>query len=463
MRKLSESIWSDIQDRSTGKTVRKEDEVNHLDREGLYDYLTYHYVRTNRFVGISTSAGFNTIDVPIIIKGGTYPVHFDFDTNEVSVQYVTLCLVNKLFSKASENFLLKIDPNDPPLKCFISPKDGSEVTNQFFIDVIDFFINNISDSEGRAIKRRVNESIWSDIQDRSSGKTVRKEDDDINSLDRDDLYDYLTSHYKNTNSSTPISNFSRFNIINVPVIFKSTVFSVHFDFNTNEVYTHCLALHTIKGLFIKMAEKFSLKDVSGDNKEIISPKDGSDVTNRFFIDVIDFIIDNIPNPNERGVKKIVNESIWSDIQDRSSGDVVRKEDDVNLLDRDGFYKYIMEHYKTATEDVTGPYAIINSKNADYINIPILENDNILFRVMIWHFDKDERYITIPAKKPFWGSDLFVKIRDTFKLQANTDNLNPLFKMFPKDDKKVDNKFFLEVIDFIIDNAEEPFEPLLTRI
>ena len=28
MRKLSESIWSDIQDRSMGKTVRKEDEMN---------------------------------------------------------------------------------------------------------------------------------------------------------------------------------------------------------------------------------------------------------------------------------------------------------------------------------------------------------------------------------------------------------------------------------------------------
>ena len=30
MRKLSESIWSDIQDRSMGKTVRKEDDINHL-------------------------------------------------------------------------------------------------------------------------------------------------------------------------------------------------------------------------------------------------------------------------------------------------------------------------------------------------------------------------------------------------------------------------------------------------
>ena len=31
----------------------------------------------------------------------------------------------------------------------------------------------------------------------------------------------------------------------------------------------------------------------------------------------------------------ITESIWSDMQDRSAGETVRKEDDINLLDRDG--------------------------------------------------------------------------------------------------------------------------------
>ena len=160
----------------------------------------------------------------------------------------------------------------------------------------------------------------------------------------------------------------------------------------------------------------------------------------------------------------LSESIWSDIQDRSSGDTIRKEDDINLLDRDGFYNYIMEHYKTTTEDVTGPYSIINSENADYISIPILEYQAaILYSVNMWHFNTDEKYITIPTGNLFEGSDLFVKIRDTFKLRPNEYKFNHLFKLLPKDNKKVDNKFFLEVIDFIIDNTKEPFEPLLIRI
>ena len=35
MKKLSESIWSDMQDRSAGETVRKEDDISHLVNEEL--------------------------------------------------------------------------------------------------------------------------------------------------------------------------------------------------------------------------------------------------------------------------------------------------------------------------------------------------------------------------------------------------------------------------------------------
>ena len=44
------------------------------------------------------------------------------------------------------------------------------------------------------------------------------------------------------------------------------------------------------------------------------------------------------------LSKII-ESIWSDMQDRSAGDTIRKEDDVNLLDRDGLFDYIYDLYK----------------------------------------------------------------------------------------------------------------------
>ena len=40
----------------------------------------------------------------------------------------------------------------------------------------------------------------------------------------------------------------------------------------------------------------------------------------------------------------ITESIWSDMQDRSTGDVVRKEDDINLLDETGLLNYMKKVY-----------------------------------------------------------------------------------------------------------------------
>ena len=40
MKKLSESIWSDMQDRSAGETVRKEDDIDNLDYVEFFTYLT---------------------------------------------------------------------------------------------------------------------------------------------------------------------------------------------------------------------------------------------------------------------------------------------------------------------------------------------------------------------------------------------------------------------------------------
>ena len=182
MRKLSESIWSDIQDRSSGETVRKEDDINLLDRDGLYDYLIHHYKNTNSFDPIYNSDAFDTIKVPFLIQGGSDGVYLNFKENEVYIPYASPYKVKGLFSKLADEFSLKSDSNTRPTWYIISPKDGSEVTNTFFIYVIDFLIDNIPDSFEKGVKKIVNESIWSDIQDRSAGDTIRKEDEIVSNI-----------------------------------------------------------------------------------------------------------------------------------------------------------------------------------------------------------------------------------------------------------------------------------------
>ena len=39
MKRLSESIWSDIHKRSNGSEIRKEDDIEHLDRDEMLDYI----------------------------------------------------------------------------------------------------------------------------------------------------------------------------------------------------------------------------------------------------------------------------------------------------------------------------------------------------------------------------------------------------------------------------------------
>ena len=43
MKKLNESIWGKILDRGAGETVRKEDDISHLDYVEFFTYLTEHY------------------------------------------------------------------------------------------------------------------------------------------------------------------------------------------------------------------------------------------------------------------------------------------------------------------------------------------------------------------------------------------------------------------------------------
>ena len=45
----------------------------------------------------------------------------------------------------------------------------------------------------------------------------------------------------------------------------------------------------------------------------------------------------------------MNESIWSDMQERGTGDLVKKEDDINLLDMNEFFDYLKKNYGNKLE------------------------------------------------------------------------------------------------------------------
>ena len=291
---VGESAWGEMRHRSSGQQIRREDDINLLDRDGLYDYLTSHYKNTNSFEPIYNSDAFDTISVPFLIQGGSDSVYLSFEENEVSIPYASPYKVKGLFSKLANEFSLK---GDSKTGYIISPKDGSEVTNKFFIYVIDFLIDNIPDSFEKGVKKIIEESAWGEMRKRSAGKQIRKEDD-INLLDCGGLKDYLKEHYKPLNAYAVITSVA--DIISVPIIREHTNSCIMFGCKTKTIKMTNDIPDIVRGLLRVMENNFSIKTFEGEDGTgeykvyTISPKDGSEVTNKFFIEVIDFLLYHIP-------------------------------------------------------------------------------------------------------------------------------------------------------------------------
>ena len=312
-------------------------------------------------------------------------------------------------------------------------------------------------------KTYIGESVWGDIRKQGLGKDVKAEDD-VNTLDREGLLDYLNTIYKNLNSFAKIKEHPTFNTISVPVLIKGSSYRVYYDFNTNEVFVEYGMPYLIPGFFTKLSDQYKLKSYiiqPGSGRYIISPKDGGEVNNKFFIDVIDFIINNIPDSFERGVERIIKESVWGDIRKQGLGIETKEEDSFDFLDRDEFYDYLKNNYKE-----TSTYEILNWKPALSIYIPIckpMESPRKYFDLTYqYHISKPEKYLSI-APKVVKESGLYKKLKEKYCLKAVSDGksvLRYLIKPYDSDNDDVSNTFVIDVLNYIIDT---PFGGIIKLI
>jgi hypothetical protein len=185
------------------------------------------------------------------------------------------------------------------------------------------------------------------------------------------------------------------------------------------------------------------------------------VTNKFFIEVLDFILDRIDAPLEQQIEKISNikESIWSDIQDRSTGETIRKEDDIDNLDFYEFVEYLKNTYEN--DDTTGFFKIglFPTMGTDVINvsIPIEKKDNYTEQrngnrmLTIGYNKRTNEFVNIrPNKYVFYlyPRELNKVFGDKFEI----DHTN--FELKPKDGV-ITNSVCVEVIDKLLDIVERP--------
>ena len=282
MKKLSrivESTWGDIARRAEGEQIRKEDDINHLDSEDLYEYLKKIYKEFDSFQSIKLHPTMNTISVPIFVQGfKPYRVFFEFDNEEIFIEYTMPYAITGFFSKLRGKFhLQQYDTKQGmPAKFYIFPKDGSDITNRFFIEVIDFLLDCIPNSDDKCIERVVNESTWGDIARRAEGEQIRKEDD-VNLLDYDAFGEYIRSIYIPKNDRCKILPTS---VLRVPVVFELDFMATCIEYreDVNEIWIpYLLFKDHWKGLFKKLNKNFLMQVNSNKKPEryIISPKDGS--------------------------------------------------------------------------------------------------------------------------------------------------------------------------------------------
>ena len=300
--KITESIWSDIQDRSSGDTIRKEDDINLMGIEDFCDYLNDNYISEDGYKTYRIYYVSKVLSIVVLMDNpyNFYSIKYDYGYNMIYLNNEIEDFVPELCQKLKNNFkIVKNRVSDSYTKFIIYPSDGSECTNRFFVDVINFIIDNADEKVLLLKKKHINESIWSDMQDRSMVKTVRREDD-INLFDCDELYDYIYSLYEQINQDSMPSKsqiVQRFTYFSIP-IFKSGYKAYRLDctFENNKISKIRLMATDadVKDFKQSLIDNFDVT-TRGDGALSITAKDGT-VSNQVCMDLIKTIVENAPKP-----------------------------------------------------------------------------------------------------------------------------------------------------------------------
>ena len=466
---IKESIWTDIQSRSAGKTIRKEDDINLLDETGLVNYMEKVYMSPNDDLHIiGDRLNFGTIMISLFEIDGKYYniIYQKISTSNPEITF-PVCPDSDIEDLLREHYTVIRPPRYQDKIDYIKPKDGSKVTNKFFLEIVDFILDAIKDDDDiiQIIFKKFCESIWTDIQSRSAGDTVRQEDH-IDNMNDEQFYNYIIKHY--TIRPSHIIYYKKLSEIFISICSKGDdVLLLLFNYDNNILFIKRRLKNVFPKLWGKLNDKYNLSEDEKDEDYIIiepiDPKKGT--TKTFVLEVLDFMIDNLDNGVNQLIFKNTNESIWTDIQSRSAGDTIRREDEFKDL-----YEFINKHYFVSFVGMDD----IELKD-NYIHIPIYKVVGLnsfssveIYRDKITFASIDPNRYKAQSLKKFVThikddiNQLFDKIKDTYSPEISTfDGLDHWmeFKIVPKNGK-ITKEFCAEVIDFVLNNTTDDNHKIL---
>ena len=352
---IEESIWSDMQDRSAGDTVRKEDE-RHIYLERLL--ATY---------------------IKLFAESCYYHDEYAYSSYPDFISYIKDFRDNPRIEE--------VCPNNSYFDDLLDYVNRETWDNQIFDTIVEISQRIVhgehpitDDVIEELRKHNVNESIWSDMQDRSAGDVVRKEDEydiDEKELERNvdqciKTYVISSVYYDKYDGSSdtflkciqewdrcicgnPHLYDRRFGKYVEPI--KVIPSYVKKNWETGKSYKSLVdkkmseeekkvkdtgfikkpgesISDTLSKWFDENFEKLGddfCEEIEEYNDEYHSEGGSRSVDlgvedwwdNLEYIEQVEIYQDYM---------KKTNESIWSDMQDRSAGDVIRKEDEMNDYD-----------------------------------------------------------------------------------------------------------------------------------
>ena len=155
-------------------------------------------------------------------------------------------------------------------------------------------------------------------------------------------------------------------------------------------------------------------------------------------------------------KTFIKESIWSDMQDRSAGETVRKEDDIDHLDYVEFFTYLTEHYKPKSkkdnEKIGGRTPITNTDIIE-IFIPIESIDDRIKTLMIVISKKDNSIVSVATSQTLF--DKYVNLERTLSNNYTLNPSNNSPRVYIKSNKKLTNNTIVNLIDIFLDVVDNP--------
>jgi len=146
---IGESVWGGMLDRSVGDSIRKEDDINHLDYEEFFVYLTKKYKPKSKKTDDGIGGRTSVVDTDIIeifipiesVDGRTKTLIVEMDKTDNSI--VSMRTSSILFDKyinlermLSKNYTLHTIKGSSGI--YIRPKE--KPTNRTVTDLIDIFL-----------------------------------------------------------------------------------------------------------------------------------------------------------------------------------------------------------------------------------------------------------------------------------------------------------------------------------